>query len=321
VILWERLRGFPQHKKGIKSALSLIDRRLRLHLGLTFHRFIEDGRVQIKMDQQMINRRTKPYFVEIEPLNPFGYDISGSNKFPVHMITPEIDGVGHLEFDAHIWPPKSEEKEYRLGKRAASHQGFYIYRNDRLIQAGGWNGLVHDDSEPHSSLARVCLNLEPEFDKLFGLNVQKSAVVTPIGFQEAVRASKSECGLSWEDYRKASISAYRQSSDSPLSQPIPGRGFPKKLRQAYRDENGQEVKLSVSEQQVIPVEVDLDNRTIRVSANLRNVAMPKAADSSWHAFAILLFEMFATAFARDSLSKPTVQKLHALNKSLSCLEN
>jgi len=319
VVLWDRLRGFPQHKKGIKSGLSLIERRLRLHLGLTFHRFIEDGRVHIKMDQQEINRRTRPFFVEIEPLNPFGYEVSGSERFPVRMRTPAIDGIGHLEFDAHIWPSKSEEKEYRLGKRAASHQGFYVYRNGRLIQAGGWNGLVHDDSEPHSSLARVCLDLEPKLDEFFGLNVQKSAVITPIGFQDAVKASESECGLSWEDYRKASISAYRQSSEV-FSQPVPGKGFPRKLQQAYKTENGNEVKLSVSESQADPVEVDLNSRTIRVSSQLRNVGMSKATDSSWHAFTILLFETFSTAFARDSLSKLAEQKLHALNKSLSYLE-
>lgn len=68
----------------------------------------------------------------------------------------------HFGWDSHLWPPNSERPEYRLGNRAAARQGFYFYRNSRLIQAGGWNGLVQNDAEPHGSLARVRIDLRWE---------------------------------------------------------------------------------------------------------------------------------------------------------------
>ena len=37
----------------------------------------------------------------------------------------------------HIWPPKSGSPGYRLGGgKVALRQGFYFYRNDRVIQSG-----------------------------------------------------------------------------------------------------------------------------------------------------------------------------------------
>ena len=162
------------------------------------------------------------------------------------------------------------------------------------------------------------MDLNPEYDQFFGLNVQKSAVITPIGFQDAIRAAESQCGLVWEDYRKASISTYRQSAVTRL-QPTPGRGFLKMLRQVYEEENGSEVTLSISRNLVSPVELDLENRTIKVNSQLRNSALPNASNSSWHAFTTLLFETFSIAFTRDSLSKAMEQKLQTLNRSLKYL--
>jgi hypothetical protein len=59
-----------------------------------------------------------------------------------------LAGVGEIPLDGHIWPPNSDQPEYQLGNRAAARQGFYFYRNNRLIQAGGWNGLLQNEAEP-----------------------------------------------------------------------------------------------------------------------------------------------------------------------------
>jgi hypothetical protein len=313
IVFWDRLKGFPQHKRGLRSALSLVERRLRLHLGLTFHRFIERGALSIKIDQQLVGRRTRPFHIEIDPLNPFNYPASGSNCFPMTMETDEIDGIGKLQFDAHIWPPHSEDKEYRLGKRAASHQGFYIYRNDRLIQPGGWNGVVNDDAEPHSSLARVSLDLPGDFDDLFGLNVQKSAVVTPLGFAEAVRVAKSSDGVTWEDYRKYSIQAYRQVNKISL-EPVPGRGFPRVYSQMFAAETGSPIKLKTRSHLSESISLDLERRIIFVDSRMKKTGKNGASAKSWDAFAVLLFETFAGAFRRDCLSVAYQRKLSQMNK-------
>src|SRR5208282_1396565 len=108
--------------------------------------------------------------VEVPPLNPFAYHAPGNPDYPKTFRT-KIAQASTLSLEAHIWPPNSELPQYKLGNKAAARQGFYFYRNGRLIQSGGWNGLVQHDSEPHGSLARTRIDLPPELDGTFGLNV------------------------------------------------------------------------------------------------------------------------------------------------------
>ena len=210
-VIWQALKNLPTHKRGIRSVLGSIERRLRLHLGLRFHRFLESGALVIKMDQQVADRRIVPFWIEIEPLNPFAYEVSGSPQYPKVFVAGNGLTCGPLTLEAHIWPPNSESSNYRLGKRASAHQGFFVYRNNRLIQAGGWLGLVNDDTEPHSSLARVKLDLPEAAEDSFGLNVQKSSVIPPLGFQDSVREALSECGVTWDEFRSQAQAIYRGS--------------------------------------------------------------------------------------------------------------
>ena len=88
----------------------------------------------------------------------------------------EVGSTGKLRLECHIWPPKSEDEGYRLGSgKVAARQGFYFYRNDRLIQAGGWHGCRDNDAEPHLSLARVKVNLAADWDDAFNLTAAKAA--------------------------------------------------------------------------------------------------------------------------------------------------
>ena len=165
--------------------------------------------------------------VQVKPLDPFAYPLSGSTDYPQNF-SIHVSGVDTLEAEAHIWPPNSEKPEYRLGQRAAARQGFYFYRNDRLIQAGGWNGLLHHESEPHLSLARVRVELPITLDSSFGLNVQKSAVIVPPGFIPAVESAESDEGDRFDSFRTRAQLVYRnQDIRAEKSLPLcPTSGLP-----------------------------------------------------------------------------------------------
>jgi hypothetical protein len=228
IVTWRRLKNLPTHKRGIRSIIGLIERRLRLHLGMRFHRFIERGTLKIKMDQQLVGQKAVPYWVEVEALNPFAYEVSGSPLYPKKFLSGQLGDLEPLEFEAHIWPPNSQAPAYRLGKRASMYQGFFVYRKDRLIQAGGWLGLVNDDTEPHSSLARIRFDLPESAEETFGINVQKSTVVPPIGFHDAFRASTALDGTSWEEFRGRAIDVYRSAGGREIKKSFGlGRGFSK----------------------------------------------------------------------------------------------
>ena len=234
VVIWDDIDKLPVSARGMRHTLRALHRRLELHLGLHFHRFIRDGRLRIYIDQQEQGAPEHQIRVEVPPLDPFGYPSAALPDYP-RTFRVHISGVGDIAAEGHIWPPNSEQAEYRLGNRAAARQGFYFYRNDRLIQAGGWNGLVQAETEPHSSLARVRIDLPPDLDSSFSLNVQKSSVVVPPGFVEAVQEALDEQGVGFEAYRQAAQTVYRRRDSRSLSQrpPIPATGLPPKLMEGF----------------------------------------------------------------------------------------
>ncbi len=227
VVLWDDIDKLPVSSRGIRYTLNALHRRLALHLGLHFHRFIQHGVLRIQVDQQEQGEKEHQIRATVPALDPFGYDGAPLLGYPRRFMM-RIAGVGEIPLDCHIWPPNSEQPEYRLGNRAAARQGFYFYRNNRLIQAGGWNGLVQNEAEPHSSLARVRIDLPPSFDGSFSLNVQKSSVIVPPGFVEAAADASDRDGGCFEDYRQIAQKIYRFRDARSLMRrtPIPGNGLP-----------------------------------------------------------------------------------------------
>lgn len=230
VVIWEDIDKLPVSESGLRHTLRVLHRRLDLHLGLHFHRFLENGDLRIFIDQQVLGESEKQIRAEVQPLDPFGYDRSGAKGYP-RVFSVDIPDIGSIDIEGHIWPPNSELPEYRLGGRAAARQGFYFYRNNRLIQAGGWNGLMQSETEPHSSLTRVKVDLPPDFDAVFSLNVQKSSVIVPPGFDEAVRVAECSKKTTFDNYRHIAEQVYRSTDEraEKLKPVLPGKGVPKCL--------------------------------------------------------------------------------------------
>jgi hypothetical protein len=256
LVMWDGLDKLPTASAGLRATLRALHRRLEVHLGLHFHRFLGDGRLRILLDQQERGESEHQIRAEIAPLDPFAYGCAPAEGFP-RSYQLDIAGVGVLEVEGHIWPPNSEAPEYRLGNRAAARQGFYFYRNDRLIQAGGWNGLVQHDSEPHGSLARVRVDLPPAFDASFSLNVQKSSVIVPPGFVEAAQVATSAEGDTLDSYRALAQQVYRKRDHKAAAarRLVLGAGAPAKLRRVMLE------GIEAAEGEVRPVSfrwIDLD---------------------------------------------------------------
>ena len=62
-------------------------------------------------------------------------------------------------------------------------EGVYVYRANRLILYGGWNGLIK--KFPRLQLARLRVDIGNSADHLLHLNVAKSAVIIPHDLKDA----------------------------------------------------------------------------------------------------------------------------------------
>src|SRR5262249_2155326 len=128
----------------------------------------------------------------LDPLDPFGYPQTGNSGFPATML---LDGQykDRVAIKAHVWPPNSTAAEYKLPGGANARQGFYFYRNHRLIQGGGWNGMR--EAEPHSSLARLEVDIASDFDVDVSLDVKKVEIQLPPDLAGSIRKAKTASGV------------------------------------------------------------------------------------------------------------------------------
>ncbi|MBP0496014.1 ATP-binding protein [Pararoseomonas indoligenes] len=237
VVLWEDL---DRMKTGVGESdldefLDDLLGRLEVHLGLIFHRFISAKRLVLHLTVRRVDR--KMHFPrQVRALNPFGYAVSGKPTYPVDL-EASMPGLGKLVLSAHVWPARSADPAFLLGRRTGTHaQGFYFYRNDRLVQAGGWNGALPDGNTADLSLARVAVDLPPGG---IDVNVQKSAVQFPAS--AALALSRAHAGRRTfsgfvEDARKVYAAARRvpqQADGLPLTI---GAGVPSVARARIRDQ-------------------------------------------------------------------------------------
>jgi hypothetical protein len=240
VIRWDGVKDFPQHGGGGQTDryLHRTINKLGLHLGLYLHRFLARDDFNITIAVQDVNTRAEYMNFGVVALDPFGYPISGHPDHPRKFVA-DVPSVGPVILDAHIWPSKSSLDEYRAVGSVLDRQGFYFYRRDRLVQAGGWNNFRQPDQ--HLSLARVAIDL-PEDDngKVFRLTVKKQGVETSPEFATAVALAQDETGRSFTDYVNDADTVYREARrrSGTTRKPViaPGKGFDPTVRETVEDE-------------------------------------------------------------------------------------
>lgn len=233
LVIWERLdrlavgRGPDALDEFLNTALP----RLEAHLGLTFHRFLHQGSLDISIVVRH-ERRSLAIPRIVRAHDPFDYSQSGSPSWPKTLST-HFPGIGSVDLRAHIWPAGSSTASFLLGtKKGIEYQGFYFYRNNRLIQAGGWNGVVKSKFDPTLVLARVAIELPPGGTEV---NIQKSSLqVTAAQAQALAEANDGEIDLL--DYLEASRSVYRadrRGNELTINTSlVPGHGMPARVRYA-----------------------------------------------------------------------------------------
>ncbi|WP_105434795.1 ATP-binding protein [Neorhizobium tomejilense] len=166
---------------------------VKLHLAMVFHRFLK-GRNSVQLH---INGRP------IEPWDPFMEDSPFTD--PMSGETLVCDGE-QAEIKPFILPHHSrisaEQHSSAAGPRGwNAHQGFYIYRNKRLLVAGDWLGLGMQKEE-HFKLARIRIDLANTADLLWQIDVKKSRARPPAALRRDLqRIARAARGRASSIYR------------------------------------------------------------------------------------------------------------------------
>jgi hypothetical protein len=239
VIRWDRVAGFPatDDPQQVTTFLSRAIDHLRGHLGLMFHRILSAGRTRIVIDVEDVEDVDDGVGVptQVHPVDPFGYP-KPAPGWP-RILTADIDGA-RLAIHCHIWPRKSNTEQYRLPGGAENRQGLYFYRRDRLLHAGGWEGIHAADKK--LQLARASIDIDGDVAGLFTMNPEKSRVTAGADFARAVTAARADDGTTIVDYLQAAESFWGTSNQRATAQrhPVmpPGKGLNPRVVREIVDE-------------------------------------------------------------------------------------
>lgn len=157
--------------------------KIKTHISLVFHRFIEEDNLVITVNKNII-----------KAWNPF---IIGNKA--TQELSKEVyyEGDKIVIIEPYILPHKtkfdSEEQYYKAGGQNGwlQHQGFYVYRNRRLLVYGTWFNIFK--KEISYNLARIKLDIESNSDFDWQIDIKKSKAVPPIYIEELLEKVATIC--------------------------------------------------------------------------------------------------------------------------------
>lgn len=280
VVEWGEPRTFLSSTDASDRA-QWIDERIRgvmSHLGVVFHRKIAARSVRLTVDVFDIGLGESGAPRVVGAIDPFGYDGLPNDEYPAELQF-EVDGL-RSSGQAHVWPPaQSGRPEFRLGGRpGALAQGFYFYRQDRLLQIGGWNTLTVQRSE--LEYARIAIDITDAIAPHFTINPEKAGLELDADLKRALsEASVGAPGKSFGDYLD-DVENVRRAARKYTRRPVqlvePGRGFGAEMREAFEasaesaNVDPVDIRWRV-ERSEAPLTVDLDRRTIWLNEEYRDI--------------------------------------------------
>ena len=152
-------------------------REVEAHLGMTFHRFLSQRPVRII---NVNGNRVQPW----DPIlkHPATH-LLGTDKILFRGST--------ITVRPWVLPHRSKLSDEQTQEGAGirgwnAQQGFYVYRNDRLVVAGDWLGAAGAKDE-HTKLARITVDFDSSLDLAWQIDVKKSTARPPGVVMEDLR--------------------------------------------------------------------------------------------------------------------------------------
>ncbi len=161
LVIWENLDRFQK-----QTYSDSID-KLRKHLSLVFHRFLDGSAVFKRLDISINNNPVKPF-------NPFNSEHPATqclSEEKIKLHNSEIT-VSPYILPHHSKLSQQEYEQYSTEEGYTKSQGFYLYRANRLLIYGTWWGM-HRAIDAHK-LVRVKIDISNSRDDLWGIDIKKS---------------------------------------------------------------------------------------------------------------------------------------------------
>ncbi len=182
VVVWENLDRLVQstHADNQQDERRFLEHihRVKDHISMVFHRFLErPNPIKIWLNDRII----KPWdpFLRNEdatqPLTKEPLIYRGKRITVLPYILPHSTRIDHETHERAAGPKGWNES-----------QGFYVYRNDRLLVAGDWLNLGFRNEE-HHKLARILIDIPNTLDADWEIDVKKSRALPPPALRDDLK--------------------------------------------------------------------------------------------------------------------------------------
>ncbi|MBS0606341.1 MAG: ATP-binding protein [Verrucomicrobia bacterium] len=174
MVIWQKMDRVTNHthhddEKGYHRFLECIE-QVKKHLEMVFHRYLErPNGLKIWINERLISG-----------WDPFLKCEEATQQLPEEKLI--YDGK-ELNVVPYVLPHQSKISQ-ELHKRTSgpngwnAQQGFYVYRNERMLVSGDWLGLGYQ-KEDHYKLARIRVDLPNSMDNEWQIDVKKSRAKPP----------------------------------------------------------------------------------------------------------------------------------------------
>lgn len=171
LVVWQKLDRLKAGEINFELSLGRKIDRVRDHLSLVYHRYLagESGITKLKL---AINgekiKEIDPFLTEksVQAMDDETLVIQGNKILVRPYILP------------HISKLTSDEIKMLGGKDGLrKQQGFYVYRNKRLLVWGTWFRMMRQGD--FSKLARIRVDIPNTLDDLWTLDIKKSSALPP----------------------------------------------------------------------------------------------------------------------------------------------
>ena len=197
VVVWQKLDrltgGFTLRNDKRAEHMNAEITRAERHMRLVFHRFLEGSKPRLKLS---LNGRKLP------PVDPMVSSHASTQRDPEETLRLE---KGDVRIRCHTLPhhkrmTRDEWEEAGGPEGHLKSQGLYVYRENRLIIAGGWLGLARQTEM--TKLCRIAVDIPNTMDAEWKIDVKKaSAQLPPVVRERLKKVVERFVGTSKRTYR------------------------------------------------------------------------------------------------------------------------
>ena len=176
LVIWDKVDRLMKNysNNGTRNnAFNRIIDKLKIHLSMVFQRFLDHSFDDVKHFDLKVNGEP------IKPWDPFCTNEPKTQLLTEQSVKVEFDNrYSYFKIQAYLLP-RVDEFSTPLAKKEArisnDMEGFYVYRENRLIYHGSWLDMFVND--PHISLLRVNFSFDHTLDDQFNVDIKKSRII------------------------------------------------------------------------------------------------------------------------------------------------